>query len=81
MGSDKDLKIVSSLYRRAIGPVRDYILTERDRDPNTIIHVVTGQVVIEDPMSAFLHSENASGLFDELQRHSRIVVTGVPIQL
>lgn len=81
IGNDKDLKIVSSPYRRLIGPVRDFILAERDRDPNTIIHVVTGQVVIEDPMSAFLHSKNARGLFDELQRHSRIVVTGVPIQL
>ncbi len=81
MGNDEHLKIVISPYRRLIGPVRDFILGERDRHPGTLIHVVTGQVVIEDQFARVLHSKNARGLLDELQIHSGIIVTGVPIQV
>ncbi|MBS1982910.1 MAG: APC family permease, partial [Bdellovibrionales bacterium] len=82
IGDDTNLILISSPYRLLVEPVRDFILAERDRlPPDGFVHVITGQVVIEDPIARLLHSRNARGLLDELQFHERIIVTAVPFQL
>lgn len=76
------LILISSPYRLLIEPVRDFILSERDKLPSDgFVHVITGQVVIEDQLSRLLHSKNARGLLDELLFYERVVVTSVPFQL
>lgn len=82
IGDPDHLILITSPYRLLVEPVRDFILAERDKlPPDGFVHVITGQVVIEDPFTRMLHSKNARGLLDELQFHDRIIVTAVPFQL
>ncbi|MEO6063258.1 MAG: APC family permease [Thermoflexales bacterium] len=76
-----ELHIIASPYRRLTEPIVEFVLKERDLDPNGFVHVVMGQLVMDTSMAKMLHANNALGIMSELQRHDRIVVTDVPYQL
>ncbi|MBK8834117.1 MAG: hypothetical protein IPO29_04445 [Anaerolineae bacterium] len=72
---------MASPYRRLTEPIVEFVLKERDLDPNGFVHVVMGQLVMDTSVAKMLHANNALGIMSELQRHDRIVVTDVPYQL
>jgi amino acid transporter len=76
-----ELYIVQSPYRQLIEPIRDFVLSERDKTPHGFVHVIMGQLVMDNQVERALHSNNALGLMSELQHHDRVVVTDVPYQL
>jgi amino acid transporter len=76
-----ELHVVASPYRQLIEPVRDFVLSERDKTPNGFVHVIMGQLVMHNQVERALHSNNALGIIGELQRYDRVVVTDVPYQL
>lgn len=76
-----ELLILQSPFRRLIDPIRDYIQTELDKDPDLFMHVIMGQLVMDTPWAKTLHSNNSLGIMQELQKLDRVVVTDVPYQL
>jgi amino acid transporter len=76
-----ELKLIHSPFRLLFEPIIKYLKREKEKHPNGIIHVITGQLVVESPVHSLLHSKNARGLFDEMQKLDRVIVTGVPIHL
>jgi amino acid transporter len=76
-----ELVVLPSPYRHLIEPVRDFVLSERDKIPGGFVHVIMGQLVMTNQVQRALHSNNALGIMGDLQRFDRIVVTDVPYQL
>ncbi|HEY3341068.1 MAG TPA: APC family permease, partial [Anaerolineae bacterium] len=76
-----ELVVLPSPYRHLIEPVRDFVLSERDKIPGGFVHVIMGQLVMTNQVQRTLHSNNALGIMGDLQRFDRIVVTDVPYQL
>lgn len=75
------LVVLPSPYRHLIEPVRDFVLSERDKIPGGFVHVIMGQLVMTNQVQHTLHSNNALGIMGDLQRFDRVVVTDVPYQL
>ena len=75
------LVVLPSPYRHLIEPVRDFVLSERDKIPGGFVHVIMGQLVMTNQVQRTLHSNNALGIMGDLQRFDRVVVTDVPYQL
>ena len=78
---ESELVFVYSPYRLLLEPVTEYLNTVRAEMPNGIIHIITGQLVVRGTFGPFLHSKNARGLYDELQKIERVIVTAVPYHL
>ncbi len=76
-----ELVILCSPFRKLIDPIKDYIQSELDQDPDLFMHVVMGQLVMDTPWAKVLHSNNSLGIMQELQKLDRVVVTDVPYQL
>jgi hypothetical protein len=78
---ESELVFLYSPYRLLLEPVTDYITQVRERMPLGVIHIITGQLVVGGNFGPLLHSKNARGLYDELQKIERVIVTAVPYQL
>jgi amino acid transporter len=76
-----ELVVLASPYRHLIEPVRDFVLSERDKIPGGFVHVIMGQLVMNNQVQRILHSNNALGIIGDLQHYDRVVVTDVPYQL
>jgi amino acid transporter len=76
-----ELLILCSPFRRLIEPIKDYLESELDKDPDLFMHVIMGQLVMDTPWAKALHSNNSLGIIQELQKLDRVVVTDVPYQL
>lgn len=81
MIGDNELVFLYSPYRMLLEPVIDYIAAERVKNPEGVIHIITGQLVVRGTFGPLLHSKNARGLYDELQKIERVIVTAVPYHL
>ena len=78
---ESELVFVYSPYRLLLEPIADYLKKTREMMPNGVIHIITGQLVVPGNFGPFLHSKNARGLYDELQKIERVIVTAVPYHL
>jgi hypothetical protein len=81
MIGDGELKVIHSPFRFLLEPVMKFIVRERDKMNNGVVHVITGQLIVRSTMGGLLHSANARGLYDELKKIERVIVTNVPYQL
>jgi amino acid transporter len=81
MIGESELIFLHSPYRLLLEPIIDYLQIERDKNPSGVIHIITGQLVVRGAISPLLHSKNARGLYDELQKIERVIVTAVPYHL
>jgi amino acid transporter len=81
MIGESELILLHSPFRLLLEPVIDFIQIERDKNPAGVIHMITGQLVVRGNFGPFLHSKNARGLYDELQKIERVIVTAVPYHL
>jgi len=81
MIGEGEIKLISSPFRFLLEPVIKFITRERDKLPNGMIHVITGQLVVDGVFPPLLHSKNARGLLEELQKVERVIVTPVPFHL
>jgi len=78
---DSELVFLYSPYRLLLEPIQEYLVKTRKDMPNGIIHIITGQLVVPGNFGPLLHSKNARGLYDELQKIERVIVTAVPYHL
>jgi amino acid transporter len=76
-----ELVILPSPYRRLVEPIVEYIQRELEANPNILIHVIMGQLVMDSPWARLLHSNNSLGIMSRLQSIDRVIVTDVPYQL
>lgn len=81
MIGESELIFVHSPYRLLLEPVIDFINQEREKNPQGVIHMITGQLVVRGTFGPLLHSKNARGLYDQLQKIERVIVTAVPYHL
>jgi hypothetical protein len=76
-----ELKVLSSPYRSIAGPLRDYLLSLRQEDPNVFIHLLLGQLAMPRSWEQLLH-RNTNLLLDLVLRDiDRVIVTSVPYQI
>lgn len=73
-----ELIVLSSPYRRLSEPICNYIADLREAEPNTFIHVVMGQLVMDTFWEQMLHQNSAFLLNLTLSRINNVVVTTVP---
>jgi amino acid transporter len=78
---ERELVILRSPFRRLAEPIKEYIANELAKDPNTFVHVIMGQLVMDTPWARTLHANNSLGIMEELQSIDRVIVTDVPYQL
>lgn len=78
---ESQLVFIYSPYRLLLEPVTEYLAKVQETMPSGIVHIITGQLVVRGTFGPFLHSKNARGLYDELQKIERVIVTGVPYHL
>ncbi|MGZ3789475.1 MAG: APC family permease [Bacteriovorax sp.] len=78
---ESELVFLYSPYRLLLEPVTEYVNQLRKEEKDTIIHIITGELVVRSHFSHLLHSRNARGLYDELRKIENVIVTSVPYQL
>lgn len=78
---ESELVFLYSPFRLLLEPVTDYVNQIREENKNTIVHIITGELVVRGNFSHLLHSKNARGLYDELRKIENVIVTSVPYQL
>jgi hypothetical protein len=78
---ESELKFLYSPYRLLLEPITDFINTLKKEEPDTIIHIITGELVVRSTFGPLLHSKNARGLYDELRKIEKVIVTSVPYHL
>lgn len=76
-----ELTIIPSPYRRLVEPIREYVQSELEKNPDMFVHIIMGQLVMDTPWAKVLHSNNSLGIMSELQAMDRVIVTDVPYQL
>ena len=76
-----ELVLIHSPFRLLQEPIIEHIQEERKKLQNGVVHVVTGQLVVRGALGSMLHSKNARGLYDEIQKLERVIVTAVPYHL
>lgn len=78
---ESELVFLYSPYRLLLEPVTEFLRKSREEMPNGIVHIITGQLVVPGNFGHLLHSKNARGLYDELQKIESVIVTAVPYHL
>ncbi len=78
---ESELSFIYSPYRLLLEPVTEFINKAKKEMPNGIIHVITGELVVRGTFGPLLHTKNARGLYDELQKIEGVIVTSVPYHL
>ncbi len=76
-----ELKILPSPYRSLTGPIRRYISSLQQEDPDAIIQLIVGQLALPNYWEQALH-RNTNIMIDLILRDmDRVVVTSVPYQI
>ena len=75
------LVIIPSPYRNLTQTAVEYVQQHLDKAPHRLVHVVMGQLIMDDYLQQALHSNSTIGLKLALQRMERVVVTDVSYQL
>jgi len=75
------LVIIPTPFRNLTQVAVDYIQHHLDKAPGRLVHVVMGQLVMDDYWQQALHSNSTIGLKLALQRMERVIVTDVSYQL
>ncbi len=78
---ESELVFLYSPYRLLLEPITEFLGKIREEMPEGVIHIITGELVVAGNFGPLLHSKNARGLYDELQKIERVIVTSVPYQL
>lgn len=78
---ESQLVFLYSPYRLLLEPIKDFLHQTKEEMPNGVIHIITGQLVVPGNFGHLLHSKNARGLYDELQKIESVIVTAVPYHL
>ena len=75
------LLIVSAPYRNLTEVAVNYVQHQLDKDPRRLVHVIMGQLIMDNYWEQALHSNTSIGLKLALQRVGRVIVTDVSYQL
>ncbi|MHB0875420.1 MAG: APC family permease [Anaerolineae bacterium] len=76
-----ELTVVPSPYRGLSRPVREYVLSLLESDPNGYVQVIMGQLVTGSPLTQLLHQNSHFVEQLALQDLDRVVTTIIPIHL
>jgi amino acid transporter len=78
---DDPLIVLSSPYRRLAEPIREYVEELQNANPDAFIHVIVGQILMDNFVTQTLH-QNSTVIFKlALQQLDRVAVTDVAYQL
>ncbi|MBC7714689.1 MAG: APC family permease [Rhizobacter sp.] len=78
---ESELVFLYSPYRLLLEPVTEFLRKLKVEMPHGVVHIITGQLVVPGNFGHLLHSKNARGLYDELQKIESVIVTAVPYHL
>ncbi len=76
-----ELVILDSPYRMLVEPIKEYIEEIQREIPGSFVHVIMGQLVMNNFMQQALHQNSASIFGRALSGMERVVVTSVPYQI
>jgi amino acid transporter len=78
---ESELAFIYSPYRLLLEPITEFVNNAKAEIPNGVIHVITGELIIRGNFGPLLHSQDARGLYNELQKIEDVIVTSVPFHL
>ena len=76
-----ELVTIPSPYRHLVAPIREYIISLLQDNPDAIIHVVMGHLSMDTLLTQALHQNSSLILNMGLNGLERVVVTIVPVQI
>ena len=79
--ADGELEIIPSPYRHLAAPIRDYLEDLIARNPDTFVHIIMGQLVMDTFWEQALHQNTAFIFNVALTGLPQVVVTAVPYQI
>ncbi len=80
-GIDIPLRVVHSPYRKAVGPVIDYVRSVRKAHPRGVVSVYVPEYVVGHWWERLLHNQGAFRFKTALLFQPGVVITSVPYQL
>lgn len=76
-----ELEVIESPYRLLTEPIREYVERVQIENPGCFVHVILGQLVMDNLWEQALH-QNSTLIFNlALSKLERVVVTAVPYQI
>ncbi|MGE5675073.1 MAG: APC family permease [Mycobacterium leprae] len=72
------LVVLDSPYRNVVPPLRKYLTTLHQENPNTVINLLVPVVVTNDPFDSYLHNGLADRLLREMRFSEGILMTVIP---
>ncbi len=78
---DHPLHLIPAPYRDLTTPIVNYVQDILDKDPNILVHVVMGQLIMDTWAAQVLHANTSIRFKLALQQMSRVVVTDVAYPL
>ena len=75
------LHLIPAPYRDLTTPIVNYVQDILDKDPNILVHVVMGQLIMDTWAAQVLHANTSIRFKLALQQMSRVVVTDVAYPL
>jgi hypothetical protein len=75
------LEVLPSPYRSLTQPLLDYIHRLRQEDPSAFIHVILGELVMENYWEQALHENSDFVLSLSLRHIEGVAVTSIPFQI
>ncbi len=75
------LQMIPAPYRELTGPIVDYVQDVLDKNPNMLVHIVMGQLIMDTWAAQALHANTSIRFKLALQQMPRVVVTDVAYPL
>jgi len=76
-----ELVMIPSPYRLLSEPLKDYLLSIREEEPDGFIHLIMGQLVMDTYWEQALHSNSTFLLNVAVSEMERVAITSVPYQI
>lgn len=75
------LVLIPSPYRLLSEPLKEYLMTIREEEPDGFIHLIMGQLVMDTYWEQALHSNSTFLLNVAVSELERVAITSVPYQI
>ncbi|MBL8147558.1 MAG: hypothetical protein JNL34_14350, partial [Anaerolineae bacterium] len=75
------LVMIPSPFRLLSEPLKEYLLTIREDEPDGFIHLIMGQLVMDTYWEQALHSNSTLLLNVAVSEMERVAITSVPYQI
>ena len=76
-----ELVVIPSPYRHLVAPIREYVISLLEANPDAIVHIVMGHLAMDSVLTQALHQNSSLILNMGLTGLERVVITIVPLQV